>query len=60
MVHPDKVGIEAKNKEDENFKFRSFLKGHADEEELEVVIDFEGVQWMGQGFAHMYNHVITS
>ena len=35
MVHPDKVGIEAKKKEDENFKFRSFLKGHADEEELD-------------------------
>ena len=35
MVHPDKVGVEAKKKEDENFKFRSFLKGHADEEELD-------------------------
>ena len=35
MVHPDKVGIEAEKKEDENFKFRSFLKGHADEEELD-------------------------
>ena len=27
--------IEAKKKEDENFKFRSFLKGHTDEEELD-------------------------
>ena len=35
MVHPDKVGVEAKKKEDENFKFRTFLKGHADEEELD-------------------------
>ena len=35
MIHPDKVRIEAKKKEDENFKFRSFLKGHADEEELD-------------------------
>lgn len=41
MIHPDKVGMEAKKKEDENFKFRSFLKGHADEEELdEQFIDF--------------------
>lgn len=29
MVHPDKVGIEARKKEDESYKFRSFLKGHA-------------------------------
>lgn len=35
MLHPDKVGVEAKKKEDENFKFRRFLKGHADEEELD-------------------------
>lgn len=27
--------MEAKKKEDENFKFRSFLKGNADEEELD-------------------------
>ncbi|MGN1167746.1 MAG: YkgJ family cysteine cluster protein [Lachnospiraceae bacterium] len=35
MVHPDKVGVEAKKREDENFKFCSFLKGHADEKELD-------------------------
>ena len=35
MLHPDKVLVEAKKKEDENYKFRSFLKGHADEEELD-------------------------
>ena len=34
MIHPDKIGMEAKKREDENYKFRSFLKGHADEEEL--------------------------
>ena len=34
MIHPDKIGAEAKKKEDENFKFRSYLKGYADEEEL--------------------------
>ena len=35
MIHPDKIGIEAKKKEDENFKFRSYLKGHAGEDELD-------------------------
>lgn len=35
MIQPDKVRAEAKKKEDENFKFRSYLKGHADEAELE-------------------------
>ena len=35
MIHPDKVRVEAKKKEDENFKFRSYLKGHADEDELD-------------------------
>ncbi len=35
MIHPDKVKAEAKKKEDENFKFRSYLKGHADEDELD-------------------------
>lgn len=35
MVHLDKVGIEAKKKGDENYKFRSSLKEHADEEELD-------------------------
>ena len=35
MIHPKKLKREAKKKEEENFKFRSFLKGHADEEELD-------------------------
>ncbi len=35
MIHPDKIGVEAKKKEDENYRFRSYLKGHADEEELD-------------------------
>lgn len=35
MIQPDKVREEAKKKEDENFKFRSYLKGHADEAELD-------------------------
>lgn len=35
MVSPDKVQSEAKKKENENFKFRTFLKGRADDEELD-------------------------
>ena len=35
MIHPDKIGTEAKKKEDENFKFRSFLKCHANAKELD-------------------------
>ena len=35
MIHPDKVKEEAKKKADENYKFRSYLKGHADERELD-------------------------
>ncbi len=35
MIHPKKIEREAKKKEDENFRFRSFLKEHADEEELD-------------------------
>lgn len=35
MIHPKKLKREAKKKEEENFKFRSFLKVHADEEELD-------------------------
>ena len=35
MIHPDKVKEEAKKKADENYKFRSYLKGHADEKELD-------------------------
>ena len=34
MIQPDKVRAEAKKKEDENLKFRSYLKCHADEDEL--------------------------
>ena len=35
MIQPDKVRAEAKKKEKENFKFRSYLKVHADETELD-------------------------
>lgn len=35
MIQPDKIVEEAKKKEDENFKFRTFLKVHADYEELD-------------------------
>lgn len=35
MLHPDKVQEAAQRKEDENFRFRSYLKGHANEEELD-------------------------
>ena len=35
MIQPDKVKTEAKKKEDENFKFRSYLKCHADDGELD-------------------------
>lgn len=35
MIQPDKVKAEAKKKEDENYKFRSYLKMHADEKELD-------------------------
>ncbi len=35
MIQPNKVRAEAKKKENENFKFRSYLKGHADEDELD-------------------------
>lgn len=35
MLQPDKVRAEAKKKENENFKFRTFLKCHADEDELD-------------------------
>ena len=30
MIAPDKVQSEAKKRENENFKFRTYLKGHAD------------------------------
>ena len=35
MLHPDKVQEAAQLKEDENFRFRSYLKGHANDEELD-------------------------
>lgn len=35
MISPDKVAFYASQKEDENYKFRSYLKVHADEEELD-------------------------
>ena len=35
MMHPDKLREEAKKKADENYKFRSYLKGYADEKELD-------------------------
>lgn len=35
MIQPDKVKSEAMKKENENFKFRSYLKKHADDEELD-------------------------
>ena len=35
MIQPDKVRAEAKKKEKENFKFRTFLKCNADEQELD-------------------------
>lgn len=35
MIQPDKVKAEAKKKENENFKFRTYLKCHADEDELD-------------------------
>jgi len=35
MIQPEKVKAEAKKKEAENIKFRSCLKCHADEEELD-------------------------
>lgn len=35
MVEPRKVKFAAKKKENENIKFRTFLKGHADPEELD-------------------------
>ena len=35
MIQPNKITEEAKKKENENFKFRTFLKTHADDEELD-------------------------
>lgn len=35
MLTPDKVRDEAKKKENENIRFRSYLKSHAEEEELD-------------------------
>lgn len=35
MIHPDKIRTEARKNEDENFKFRSYLKVHTDEKKLD-------------------------
>lgn len=35
MISPDKVCKEAKRLEDENYRFRSYLKSHAEEKELD-------------------------
>lgn len=35
MLQPDEVRAEARKRENENFKFRTYLKGHADEDELD-------------------------
>ena len=35
MLHPEKVQEAAQKKENENLRFRSYLKGHADESELD-------------------------
>lgn len=35
MIAPDKIQVEARKKIDENYEFRSFLKMHADEKELD-------------------------
>ena len=37
MIHPNEIVIEARKKEDENYRFRSFLKRYADEEELDII-----------------------
>lgn len=35
MINPNEVSVRAKQKEDENYAFRTFLKIHADPEELD-------------------------
>ena len=35
MIHPNKVREEAKKRLNENYRFRSYLKAHADEEKLD-------------------------
>lgn len=35
MIQPDKIQAEARKKEKENLKFRTYLKNHADEDELD-------------------------
>ena len=35
MITPDKVQQAAELKEEENYRFRTFLKGHADEKKLD-------------------------
>ncbi len=48
MIHPDKVRAEAKKKGNENFKFRSYLKCHADDDELDR-----------QFFVYINNNLLT-
>ncbi len=36
MILPNKVAQMAQHKENENLKFRAFLKNHADEKELDA------------------------
>lgn len=36
MISSDKLRTQAEKKENEKFKFRSYLKGHADEAELDI------------------------
>ena len=43
MIAPDKVQIEAKKRENENFKFRTYLKSHADEEDFEKDAEYLGI-----------------
>ena len=35
MIQPNKIKDEAEKREDENYKFRTYLKNHADEEKLD-------------------------
>jgi hypothetical protein len=36
MIAPNEIAARAKQKEDENYAFRTYLKGHADPEELDA------------------------
>lgn len=35
MINPNEVNVKARKKENENVRFRTFLKNHADEETLD-------------------------